>query len=246
MAAFKEHVTFSSILGVGYGAALWYSGFEWIHASLAGALCGVSGMLPDLDSDSGKPVKELFGLAAVAMPLLLLHRLQNSGLTPEGIILLGGGLYLSIRFGAAWLFKHFTVHRGMFHSIPAAVIAAEVVFLAHHCQEPRGGLVLGGGVLIGFLSHLLLDELYSVDAHGLKIRLNKAAGSALKFASDSVPATVMTWLILGGLTYLVGIDQGYFRPLHLSVDYPATKEPGNRKGIPANLPAPPSDSRLQS
>ena len=46
--------------------------------------------------------------------------MSHSGATPEGTVVLGGILYLLIRFGAAWLFKHLTVHRGMFHSIQAA------------------------------------------------------------------------------------------------------------------------------
>jgi hypothetical protein len=222
MAAFKQHITFSSLLGLGYAGALVSLGGEWVHAALAGGLCGIAGMLPDLDSDSGRPAKELFGVTAVAVPLLLLERWRGAGVTSEGTILLGCVLYLAIRFGAAALFKRLTVHRGMFHSLPAAVIAAEVVFLAHHGPEDTGRFALAGGVLLGFLSHLVLDEIYSVDARGLRVRLNKSAGSALKLASRSLPATLLTWAVLGGLTYLVGIEVGYFRPIHLALDYPAS------------------------
>src|SRR5437899_1976409 len=83
------------------------------------------------------------------VPLLLLERLRNAGLSPEGTVLLMGACYLAIRFGAAWLFKHLTVHRGMFHSLPAALIAAEIVFLAHDCPQRHGHLVLAAGVLLG-------------------------------------------------------------------------------------------------
>jgi hypothetical protein len=227
MAAFAQHIQFSSLLGIGYAGTLWWWGVEEIHAALAGVLCGLSGMLPDLDSDSGRPTKELFGVTAVVVPFLLIHRLRQSGVTPEGAILVAAVIYLTIRFGVAWVFRCLTVHRGMFHSIPAALIASELVFLAHHDSATQGRLVLAGGVLLGFLSHLVLDELYSVNAQGLKIRFNKAAGSALKLASRSLSATLVTWLMLAALTYLVGIDQGYFRPLHLTVDYaPAAAAPG--------------------
>jgi hypothetical protein len=144
-----------------------------------------------------------------------------------------------IRFGAAWLFKHLTVHRGMFHSLPAAVIAAEIAFLAHKSPEPHGQLVLAGGVFLGFLSHLVLDEIYAVDARGLRIRLNKAAGSALKLASQSAPATMLTWLIMLGLSYLVGIDAGYFQPAHFSLDYPPLKRfQSAERHPPARIPSP--------
>jgi hypothetical protein len=219
VAAFKQHVTFSSVLGVGYAAALSGAGFEWVHSILAGGLCGIAGMLPDLDSPSGRPVRELFGITAIAVPLLLTYRLRRSGLDPEQLVLLAAVLYLLIRFGLSWVFKHLTVHRGMFHSIPAMLIAGEAVFLAHDCPDRYGRLTLAGGIMLGFLSHLVLDEIYAVDMNGVTLRFNKAAGSALKFFSKSWAATLGTWLLLGGLTYLVGVDLGYFSPVHIQLPY---------------------------
>jgi hypothetical protein len=108
----------------------------------------------------------------------------------------------------------------MFHSVPAAAIAAEIAFLAHDCPEPYGRPMLAGGVLLGFLSHLVLDELYSVNADGLGIRLNKASGSALKLFSRSAPATLATWLLLGSLSYLVAVQQGHLPAFHFDLGYP--------------------------
>ena len=58
MADFKTHITTSTVLGVGYGATA-YFGFDMpmSHCFVAGAMCSVAGMLPDLDSDSGVPVR---------------------------------------------------------------------------------------------------------------------------------------------------------------------------------------------
>lgn len=217
LAAFKQHVTFSSLLGIGYAGALAGTGIEWVHSILAGGLCGIAGMLPDLDSPSGRPVRELFGITAIAVPLLLVHRLRRSGVEPEQLVLLAAALYLLIRFGLSWVFKHLTVHRGMFHSIPAMLIAGEAVYLAHDCQEPYGRVTLAGGIMLGFLSHLVLDEIYAVDMNGATLRFNKAAGSALKFFSKNWGATAGTWLILAALTYLVGVDMGYFSPLRIQL-----------------------------
>jgi hypothetical protein len=214
VAAFRQHVVFSSLLGAGYTGGLVYLGMEWVHAALAGTLCAVSGMLPDLDSASGRPVRELFGALAVGVPLLFLRRWQQTGISPEATILLAAGVYCLIRFGVAWIFKHFTVHRGMFHSVPAAVIAAEVVYLADSWPQAYGRITLAGGALLGFLSHLVLDEASSVDASGFRLRLNKAAGSAVKLASRSIPATLLTWLVLALLTYLVAVENGYAPRIH--------------------------------
>ena len=78
MAAFREHIIFSSLLGGGYAAFLSNTGIETTHAVLAGGVCGVSGMLPDLDSASGKPVRELFGLTHAALVERHVGALQNT------------------------------------------------------------------------------------------------------------------------------------------------------------------------
>jgi membrane-bound metal-dependent hydrolase YbcI (DUF457 family) len=215
MAAFKQHISVSSALGVAYTASLIYLGTEWSLAALSGVLCGIGGMLPDLDSDSGRPVAEIFGITAALVPMLLLQRLREMGLTREAIILCLIGCYFVCRFGAPKILAVLTVHRGMYHSIPGAIIAAEIVFLAHKATDLSGSVKLALGVLVGFLSHLVMDEIWSVNLSGLSIRLNKAAGSALKLFSSSVPATCTAYVILAALTYLVGVREGYFAPVQL-------------------------------
>lgn len=217
MAAFREHIIFSSLLGGGYAAFLSNTGIEPTHAVLAGGVCGVSGMLPDLDSASGKPVRELFGLTAVVVPLLLFQRLHDAGLTSEQTVLAVAGLYLAIRFGVAWLFRHLTVHRGMFHSIPAALIVAEIALLAHDCPGRPGNLALAGGALLGFVSHLLLDDIYGLKHLGASLHGNRAPERGLKLTSRSRPATMVAWLLLGVTTYCVAVRQGYVQPVHLPV-----------------------------
>jgi hypothetical protein len=59
MAGFRTHVTTSSVLGVAYGAGAWYLyDVPAPTCVLACGLCGVSGMLPDLDSGPGVPLRE--------------------------------------------------------------------------------------------------------------------------------------------------------------------------------------------
>lgn len=212
MAAFKQHVMFSTALGGAYGVLMGQIGIEWTHAALGGTLCAASGMLPDLDSDSGRPVQEIFGVTAAVIPMLMSQRLNSLGLTPEGTILFMVCTYIFVRFGLASIFKSLTVHRGMFHSLPAAAIAAEIVYLAHECNDHHGQWVLAGGVFLGFLSHLVLDEIYSVDASGLVPRLKSSAGSAVKLFSDSIPATLFTYVLLGCLTYVIAVREGYLKP----------------------------------
>ena len=179
MAGFKTHITVSSLLGAGYGGAAYFVyGVPGPTCLLAGGLCGVSGMLPDIDSDSGTPVHESMAFAAAVVPMMLIHRFQHWGLSHELIVLAGAGVYLLIRFGRAALGKRFTVHRGMFHSLPAAVIFGEIAFLLASGDDWRLRAYKAGGVVVGFLSHLVLDEIYSIQwSRG---RLKNSFGTAVK------------------------------------------------------------------
>ena len=64
-------LAFSSALGATYGGvAVWHLDLDWGPAVLGAAVTAVGGLLPDLDSDSGVPVRELFALAAAAAPFI--------------------------------------------------------------------------------------------------------------------------------------------------------------------------------
>jgi membrane-bound metal-dependent hydrolase YbcI (DUF457 family) len=207
MAGFRTHITVSGALGVVYGGvAVQPLGFSTEAGVLAAGLTTVGGMLPDLDSDSGVPVREMFNLAAAVVPLLLVPRLVHMDLSREAVLasLLFG--YVFIRYVLASLFRQFTVHRGMFHSLPAMLVAGLCVYLAYHSPNRDIRLLLAGGVMLGFLSHLILDEVYSVDWRGVKPKLKSSAGSAVKLMSSSTIATATCYLILGGLLYLAYQD----------------------------------------
>jgi hypothetical protein len=67
-------------------------------------------------------------------------------------------------------------------------------------------MFLGGAVLLGFLSHLVLDAIYGVDFMGSRFHPKKHAGSPLKFFSQSWPATLMTYLLLALLAWRAWTD----------------------------------------
>lgn len=135
MAGFRVHLTTSTLLGIATGGAAWYSGrFDWGAACLGGGLMAVGGVLPDLDSASGKPVRELFGIAAMAAALILFP-VVSTKLSPDQTTAALAGVYLFIRFGVSNLFRKLTVHRGMWHSIPAMLIAGLLVY--HASDHPR-------------------------------------------------------------------------------------------------------------
>lgn len=206
MAGFRTHIGFAATLGVGYGYAAKVVGFPTDAALLAAGLTAAGGMLPDLDSDSGRPVREVFGLAAAVVPVLLVPRLQHAHLSHEAMLTALVACYLLIRYGAAWVLSQITVHRGMFHSIPGMLIAGLAVYLEYGSPDRAVRVLLAGGVMLGFFSHLVLDEIYSVDFNGVRLKLKSSAGSAVKLFSDSVWGTTACYTLLGALLYTAYLD----------------------------------------
>jgi len=207
MASYRGHLTFSTGLGLAFGGLSWWQlNVDWPVATLGGLFTAVGGLLPDLDSDSGVPVREMANITAALSPLLLLRRISTLGLSPEEVLLAAALTYMFVRFVLFRIFRKITVHRGMYHSIPAMLIAGLITFLAweHPSTEVRAYFAVG--VMLGFLSHLVLDELCSVDLNGVVPKLNQFAGTAVKFYSPSLPATVATYAILAGLGYTTWLD----------------------------------------
>jgi hypothetical protein len=204
MASYRGHLMLSAPLGAAYGSlCLLHPEWDWAPIFLGAGLCTLGGLLPDLDSDSGVPVRELFGISAAAFASILYFPLKRRfGLPPEQALVIAAAAYFLIRYGASSLFRRITVHRGMFHSIPAMLIAGLVVYLLFPTEDLLLKIYLGGAVMVGFLSHLVLDEIYSVDFMGVAIRFNKYAGSAVKFGSSSWGATLTCYAILIALCYV--------------------------------------------
>jgi len=186
MAGFRMHVTTSAVLGCGYaGVGHFAYGMPPETAIVAGAMCGFSGMLPDIDSDYGVPLRETMAFTAAILPMLLVGHFQTLSLSHDSMALAAVTVYLFVRFGVANIIRKFTVHRGMFHSIPTCLIFAGLAFLV--CATAPTFQIRcfkAGGVVVGFMSHLVLDEIYAVEFKGGAWRFKKSFGTAIKFWGD--------------------------------------------------------------
>ena len=234
MADFKSHITGSTLVGVGYG----YWGVVAQSMSiesgiLAGGLCAVSGMLPDLDSDSGVPLRETSMFVAAIAPMLMIDRFRDLGLSHEAMALAAMLVYIAIRFVAVEFFKRYTVHRGMWHSIPAAFSAGLLAYLVMPCPSESVRVYKSTAVVVGFIVHLIMDEIWSIDI-GRGFRLKKSFGTALKFFGGNALANVSVYAKLALLMYLAwgdneivhrirdrtSLDQTYIaQPHHDPIDF---------------------------
>jgi membrane-bound metal-dependent hydrolase YbcI (DUF457 family) len=196
MASFKQHTSFSALIG---GGLLPF--FLFIcHLGLADALlvslwCWFAGMLPDIDSDTGRPVDLIFGHLAVCLPFLVVVQLPEST-TLSTITLVFIAAYYVVRYPLQKIFEKYSVHRGVFHSIPMGLLIASLISLAYRAEGQLAWMI-GGAVFLGYFSHLLLDEMFSIDL--LRVRVKRSFGSALTFSAGSFWKNLFVY----GLFFLV-------------------------------------------
>lgn len=215
MADFKTHVTFSSAIGAGYAVVAYGSGFHLATSILAGGLCGVSGMLPDIDSDSGKPRRESLTFAAAVIPLLMMDRFKQFDLTHDQIVLCGVLLYVAIRFWLSSMIGRWSVHRGMWHSIPAVLIFAGLAFLMSGSPDIFDRYLKAAAVGIGAFSHLLLDEIYSINTSGFVPKLKSSFGTAVKFFGNDPRANFSVYVKLAVVALMIASEPMVIERLEL-------------------------------
>jgi len=165
----------------------------------------IGSFLPDLDSDSGVPFYLVYGLFTVASGAASLYYMLTHG--PFELYFVAGvpvAVMLCIWFGVGEIFKRFTHHRGIMHSIPAMVILSLLAYLAatYFAQSDMVALFFALATALGFLSHLVLDELYAENAlGGNPFTPRRSLGSAVKLFSTSRSITIFTYALLGVLLY---------------------------------------------
>ena len=232
MGMFREHVAVSGTCGAAYAAGMWAATpIDAVQAGVAGTLVCVGGALPDLDSDHGKPIQELTALLGAVVPLVLLRRFAEAAHSFDALVGLGIVTYCLVRYGGGWALRKLTVHRGMFHSLPAMGISGTLTYLAYKNPDVGVRLLMATGVMTGFASHLMLDEWCSVDWKGLTPRLKKSAGTAIKWAGDRPSATVACYALLLGSVYVTAIDGGLIEVSSIGLPQPIAR---GEYGVPAD------------
>lgn len=196
-------------MGIGYGYwGVATQGMSIESGLLAGGLCSVAGMLPDLDSDTGVPLRETTLFMSAVIPMLMVNRFRDMGLSHEAMALAAMLIYILIRFVVVEFFRRYTVHRGMWHSIPAALSAGVGAYLIMPCPSEAIRVYKSLAVLIGFLTHLILDEIWSLDFSRGRMRVKRSFGTALKFFGNNWWVNVSVWGKLALLCYLAWGDHG--------------------------------------
>ncbi|WP_375055875.1 metal-dependent hydrolase [Zobellella sp. DQSA1] len=201
MADFRTHIQVASVAsGLLAGAMLWAQQVTLAEGLLLWLAGTLGGILPDIDADSSRSIRIIFRLFGILGALLvLLYGQERLPLTDT--LVLGALAYGIIRYPLCWVFARFTVHRGILHSLLAnGVFALAVVVICYRLfgAAPTLAWETGAFVFIGAFIHLLLDELYSIDLEGRRIK--KSFGTALKITEwrAPLPNLLLLSLLAGG------------------------------------------------
>ncbi len=195
MANFATHLYGAAMVSSVAALALHSAGLAGPQQTQTCFFLGVAGgLLPDIDSDASKPVRGFFTLLAVVLAFVVAFALVGR-LHLLDLSLVWLAIFLLVRFGVFEAFARFTVHRGAWHSWLAVALAAlGTANAAHHLLGTPAweAWVAGGFVALGYLTHLCLDELASVDLWGHRLR--RSFGTALKPFSLAAPGASLTML----------------------------------------------------
>ncbi len=211
MANFRTHITVAAGGSIAATAVCVQAGFvDHTQGLLLIALGTLAGILPDIDSDHSIPTRLIFNVISVAVAIAVLFALPGQ---VHLLYLLGTALLsaLFVRYIAYAIFAGITEHRGLFHSLPAALLfglatvstGIHVLGWSLHFAWLSAGFVSGG-----YLLHLMLDELYSVNFMGSSIK--KSFGSALTlFTRSSWLSYLLLYAAVGAGFYLLPTPKGW-------------------------------------
>ncbi len=166
------------------------------EAVIAFAIGTFGSLMPDIDSDNSKAIEIGFTIISLLVTILFIFAKITSYSIVE-LIIMGGVIFSTLRFGLIGAFRRVSRHRGIFHSIPVALIWGLFTTLIAYNSFNANALVswIDGFIMsFGYIVHLLLDELYSVDLGNRRVK--KSAGTALKLFKLKSRADTMRYIII--------------------------------------------------
>jgi hypothetical protein len=167
------------------------------------ALGTAASLLPDIDADDSRPLRTVFDVAGIFVGFLVAFRFA-AHLKPLELAGIWAGTWLIVRWPLRFVFARFTVHRGIWHTLLMAAVLALAAAVASDLLlgvTPRLAWLIAGFLLLGYVTHLVLDEAASVDLLGRRVK--RSFGTALK------PISLRFWpgtlVLLGLAVVLIGL-----------------------------------------
>ncbi|MBN2782576.1 MAG: metal-dependent hydrolase [Campylobacterales bacterium] len=198
MASFEQHVN-GAVISSGVLIVPLHSAsiIQTTESIILLALALIGGVLPDLDSDNSKPIQIVFKIVSIFLPLIVILAIPND-LSIFYLVIYWLLSTLILRITLFQLFISFTTHRGIFHSIPMGIVFAQIttyILYKAFDYDLIFSTISGAFLFFGFIVHLLLDEIVSLNALG--IRVKKSFGTAFKFYdSQNIMGTLLLYIFI--------------------------------------------------
>jgi LexA-binding, inner membrane-associated putative hydrolase len=212
MANFPTHIAVGTVVSGALATVTLAADVVAPENLVAVTLAGVLGsVLPDIDLKDSRPSRAMFAGLGVFFAFAVLFSLQQKYSVVEMMILWLGTLVL-VRYVAHAFFHRLSAHRGIWHSILAGIFCAcatAAIYTSVLGRNEGVAWLAAGFLSIGYLTHLILDEIYSVDV--MDTRLKASFGTALKLIDPRHPgataamavATLIAFLLAPPLTTFI-------------------------------------------
>lgn len=181
MANFPTHIAIGSLVSGTLATVTLAADVVAPENLVAVTMAGILGsVLPDIDLKDSRPSRAMFsGLAAFFAGVALFTIAFQFSIAEMWLLLIA--TFLGVRYGAKTIFHRMSYHRGIYHSLLAAVFFAFLTAAAYkHLLNRHEGVawLAAAFMLVGYITHLVLDEIYSVDV--MDTRIKSSFGTALK------------------------------------------------------------------
>src|SRR6476620_2779838 len=204
MANFPTHIGVGTVVSGALATATLATDVVAPRDLVAVTLAGVLGsVLPDIDLKDSRPSRAMFAGLAIFFGFAVLFSVESRYSIAEMLILWLGTLFL-VRFVAGNLFYRFSYHRGIWHSLLAAAFSSfftAAVFYWMLGRDESASWFAALFMMVGFLTHLILDEIYSVDV--MDTRIKASFGTALKLVDTKHWGHTTAMAIATVLVFLV-------------------------------------------
>ena len=198
MASFAQHVNTAVVISGIAIAPLYSSNLVDINQALVLLFFGIlGGVLPDIDLENSKPIQITSSILSVFIPLLAILTLLES-LSISKMLFIWFLSAMILHFFIFKVFFQFTIHRGIIHSIPMGFLFSQILTISFNQGlgfQNLFSLMCGIFLFMGFIIHLILDELISLNAFGMSFK--KSLGSALKiYDKNNLIGSIVLYLLI--------------------------------------------------
>jgi LexA-binding, inner membrane-associated putative hydrolase len=188
MANFTTHVAVGTVVAGALATLTLAADVVAPENLIAVTMAGVLGsVLPDIDLKESRPSKAMFAGLGIFFSFAVLFSCAT-GYSIAELWILWLGTLVGVRYGVHFMFHRLAVHRGIWHSILAAAFSAVATAVAFNVLLGRHegvAWLAAGFMFVGYLVHLTLDEIYSVDV--MDVRVKSSFGTALKIYDGRHP-----------------------------------------------------------